>query len=404
MTAKTTDTLYLFSSDNRPLYVENCLAVLALPKGAIHRFRYQRRWVSLGTGDAEDSRWLSLSKAKTRVEIYFVASKSVAYGRAVYVPLRTGKVVRTFVEGDFFFVDFEVGGYLVTPEGAEFDDRKASTVSETDVLRGRLGVGRYPEADYGTGSKEGHYSAVLSNGQSTSDVAADARSSKQFVETARRLDDLLKSNDGRPTFMRLLGFRPAYPVSSALADIDRGTAQLKAGTEYQLDTLEFNADTAEGVNVRVALPTVLTSSSELTAKLASPYDVTSFRFVTAAKENDNRGEIVAELLPPDGVKVPRVRAHVPVVVQPRWAFNALNIAVIFFTGVASLLLTLGSLKGIIFEKPADESAAAYWVLWSGTSYVALVPGVLAVAVAAAVAAMAAAAGAVFRRRFGLDSK
>jgi hypothetical protein len=121
MTEDTYQTLHLFSSDYRPLYIQDCLDLLAKPEGSLQRFRYQKKWVSVGplVGGLEESgsklsAWEELGEKATPVVVYFASVAKRSAGQdTVYVPLRKGNVVRAGVEdGDYFFVEFTLGEYI----------------------------------------------------------------------------------------------------------------------------------------------------------------------------------------------------------------------------------------------------------------------------------------------------
>lgn len=403
MIIKPVGTLWLFSSDHRPLYVQDCFTVMAQPFGAVQRFRYQRKWVSLGAGlKVTDDAWEQL--VGIDVVVSFVAARSKAYGRSVFVPLRRGTVVRAIAEGDFLIVDFSLGEYMSVAEVGDTtgDQRRNLVVAATDSLRARL-AGRYPAADYGEG-EEGGYSAVLDRNKLPRPKPDHAEATRTFTENALILDDLLAdSGIARPVFMRFLGVRRTWPSRVARKKVRNGAYRLRAGTEYQADLLTFSTQSADG-SVGLNLPSILVAATTPVLPLASTYDVSTFTFVSAPHESNNRGEIVAEVHGSGAEAKTTVRARVPVIVRPKLRFTFLNWIVVAGSIATAFIVTLLASKGLLWEPPTGTADYYVVVNLCHTMFVAYSPAAFWVAVSAAGAAGLAAAGAVFRRRYGLDSK
>ncbi|MEQ1737267.1 MAG: hypothetical protein ABL886_12785, partial [Rhodoglobus sp.] len=209
--------LHLFSSDYREQYVQDVFDAMAMPGGVVQRFRYRQKWVSLGAG-SQPTDWTALAGSNTDVIVYFVAAKSDYYSETVYVPMRTGKVVGTFVEGDYYFVDFALDAYIDVTRfkpNPEFvwgsEGVKTELARLTSAIRSALS-GEYPVGRYGQPAvKSGGKSAVL--GQAPFDAgSADGDSSgSAFTNTVNiigpcvpRLDS--SNLDGR-VFLRVVGVR-----------------------------------------------------------------------------------------------------------------------------------------------------------------------------------------------------
>jgi hypothetical protein len=93
--------LYLFSSNRSPLYSQDILNVLAAPDGLHYKFRYDEEYVEDATAQA----WETL-QAGTRVLVVFSLQQAARFQPAVFMPIRLGKLVRTWKLGTRYFVEF----------------------------------------------------------------------------------------------------------------------------------------------------------------------------------------------------------------------------------------------------------------------------------------------------------
>jgi hypothetical protein len=115
--------IFLFSSNYLPLYLQNMLNILALPHGAINRVRYDERWVSPQfqrqaeeTATDWDTR-LQGYIGKTALIILLGLAKDKDPDEQVdsdlrFFPLRYVIITRFEWDGDVLYVHFKVGGYV----------------------------------------------------------------------------------------------------------------------------------------------------------------------------------------------------------------------------------------------------------------------------------------------------
>jgi uncharacterized membrane protein len=101
--------LLLFSSNQRPLYEQDILDVLAAPQGARYVFRYEKRYVD----DNALAQWDNLRA--TPVLVLFSVQQEQYYQPPAYVPVREGSVVSARMEGDICFVEFSIGAIVTLP-------------------------------------------------------------------------------------------------------------------------------------------------------------------------------------------------------------------------------------------------------------------------------------------------
>jgi len=435
--------LHLFSSDYRPLYLQDCLEILALPTGAIHRFRYDRAWLWLGQQETLDSAWARLAKSKTKVLVHFVAYKSAdRYSQSVFVPLRWGTVVRTFVEGNAFFVDFALGSYAdplhyrarsesrphdapslaraTEPTTPEFASRRESSIRITRDTMSLLD-NRYPAAAFKKQPPKGAFSAVLAPAPAADGVPGDGDESLAFTRLATLMNDLVGL---RRIVCRVPWAQPKYSGSVAsffrvvsLQTADRGTEAATAkglltvrrGLRYRLRTLHLNTAGLGSTTATVVLPDATSAVSSLSAVIDGKYDVRDFQFSPTTSETDSVGEIsITSQTTFGGTIVERAIAttiRMPVLSKPRKMFTAINWVVAVLTGLAAFPLALNALSAIATIRPKTVDGyldVSFFLRWySEDGYLAIASGGVLPAAVTALAAFGIALVSLFRRRTGL---
>lgn len=110
--------LYLFSSNMRPLYVQDILDVLAAPSGVVYRFRYERRYLNKSAREP----WEKNQLVDKNVLIHFTLQQEARYHEPVLFPIRRGTVVRTSKEGTAYFVEFRLGRLVSAPQWPTLTD------------------------------------------------------------------------------------------------------------------------------------------------------------------------------------------------------------------------------------------------------------------------------------------
>jgi len=419
--------LHLFSSDSRTLYLQDCFEILALPGGAVHRFRYDKSWLELGTeAEARDSTWLELAKRKQRVLVHFVAASSKRYGERVLVPLRWGRVVGAFVEGDAYFVDFEVGGYadptafsaqhgdrvhlestLVkqpADETADFSARRDTAVQVTKSIESLLKGMNPPE-----------YFAVLGDApQDSGEFKSESTAS--FARIARIMQDLVglrqqreKYQGDAASFFRVVSI-VSIPNRKEVV-FKNGVLTLRRGLTYELRTFHLNTSNGGQADVLLGLPASINPVSPSSVGVVGKYDVRDFGFSPKAEESDAVGEITLSSTTIHEVdEDPSARyhtaIHLPVLSVPRKTFVFLNWGIAVATGVAAFALALNALSSIATTPLKDLAGyidLSWFVAWiNPTAFLAVATGGILPAAFTAVAAFGVALAALFRRRWGLS--
>lgn len=178
--------LYLFSSNIRPLYIQDILDVLAAPEGTHYRFRYEEQYADAGVRVAE--------LAGMEALVHFSIQQEARYHDPAFIPIRRGKVVAAASEAGILVVTFELGSYVALKR-AEPEDLRSAVTTYTSALA-EVGVPRPYDASISVG-------ADLRAGVSPFDDAADAAAA--FRSTAELLQRTESFKNAR--FLRFLSLR-----------------------------------------------------------------------------------------------------------------------------------------------------------------------------------------------------
>lgn len=424
--------LHLFSSDHRPLYLKDCLDILALPTGAVHRFRYARQhvWTGGGSRDEIDAEWTKLAKSKREVLVHFVGAKTRRYGDDVYIPLRWGKVRRSFSQGDYLFVDFEVGSYadpltfrmresdsVPATETFSADSTQRFSTARAEWARGVTASlrkaldSRFPSGSGSVEPANGAFSAVIGAPPVSTGKVGDDEQSAAFTRIVSVMDDLVGVASADETIQgSVLAFFRVLGIRATSRDVVAGKApfNVRAAKQYQLEVLHLNPAGFGRDSLTVTAPEPLLPTGDMTAVAAGRYDVIPFEFRVKPKEDSTFGKLTVANLPPEGAENgTQISVSIPFKAKPRKAFIAMSWLIAGGTTLAAFLLALNSMRAVAVNPPThpaqyvDISMLVTWLFPGG--YLALSAGAIIPAIATALVAGLIAVGAVFRRRWGLSS-
>lgn len=290
--------LYLFSSNIRPLYVQDILDVLAAPYGARYQFRYEEKYVS------DTARTTGL--AGMPVLVHFSIQQEARYHDPAFVPVRRGKVVNAEARAGIFVVEFELGDYVALV-------RKPSDAPS-------VAVAAYTAAVKAAGI-EAPYDVSASVGP---DLAADTGS--PFDTTSgetiafRSTTELLQRTDWfrDARFVRFLRMAE-HKLGANDIRLKDGYFNLKAGTTYELELTHY-----EPADVTTREPFIIDADGDVLRivgragfDIASRYDVIPL-YVHAVRGSGNepRATVVA-IRPGVGVQGPSLRIPVRVLTSKR---------------------------------------------------------------------------------------
>ncbi|MGO8905187.1 MAG: hypothetical protein ACLQMH_06120 [Solirubrobacteraceae bacterium] len=284
--------LYLFSSDQSPLYAQDILNVLGAPEGQPYTFRYDARYLS------EDTRnqWASLPG--TRVVVVFSLQQRARYHEPAFIPVRLGDVLSTSREGDSFFVVFRIGAYVSLKEPSVVDGRERPDERVrkfTGLLDGLSGV---------------PYAVSASVGETVPDDAwdIDGEASVLFTRTGAYLSRTDTFADAR--FVRVLGLKPTGATDTERLKITDANPVfvLDAGRTYDLDVFYAQpvAPSSPEPFVVDVDETAVRTVGRAGFDVASRYDRATVRLAAAQAIGLEDRDTVVALEPGEDVQGPRV--------------------------------------------------------------------------------------------------
>lgn len=298
------DILFLFSSNIRPLYEQDILNVVAAPNGLEYRFRYREDYVAPGAR----GEWASL--AGTTALIQYSLQQPNRYHEPVFIPVRTAKVRRAYVEaGAFYVVELELGGSVALPEAKRTAEPEYSYAQAVRDWRAFLEA-RKISMPYESWASIGPN--VLTEGNAPMELGKDLEGdARLFIRTTKYLSGVVTLGQAR--FYRALGIfersawtsgqrepLPFNPESSAI--------HLEAGKAYVLGILHSQPTEREGVS-RIQV----TSDEDVvqlvgggSVEIASAYDVVGVPLHAPQISPEVYREGVIRMAADEGITAPRL--------------------------------------------------------------------------------------------------
>jgi hypothetical protein len=290
--------LYLFTSSIRELYIADAVDLLAEPNGALYRFRYEGKYLD----DATRTQWEGGSLIGKRVAVNFSLQHPAEFHPAMFIPLRTGEVVSTRVDGDTYIVYFRLGQYLPLQDEPDWDSkqRKEPVHKYTEGLKMLLGAQHHPDD---------HIHATLGVAPDEL-VSAVPDSGKAFAAVVRFLTPTLYFSPR--IYWRVAEITEDVTGNSIRLD-DKGNLPLTAGNAYtvHLAHYQYQAPATE-ILISVVVPKVIDLVGNEKIALRSRYDVIPIRLFAPHRDDAVTGELaISTELPTKG---PTVR--LPIIVAP----------------------------------------------------------------------------------------
>jgi hypothetical protein len=350
-------TLYLFSSNVRPLYVQNILNFIAAPVGSHHTLRYERRWV-----DEPTQRQWSEKINGQRTLLHFSFQHRDRFFDPEFVPVRTACIHRAWTEGEeFFFVVVEITG-----EAAPIwlgCDKIAESVRAYRSLLTEHGV-PHP------------YEVSAAFGPTIPDDAArkalDLR--VEPTEALRRHAEVLSRVDAfsDTRFLRMLRLVDAASGEAVrLSPTEKPLFQLTGGRTYRLELFScapvpltkparFDATADEEV-VGFVGPSGF--------EVASDYDLHELLLHSSRPTGGDTLETILAIRPADGTGGPRL--DLPLAVREAWTDTTLTIggSLAVLAPIALASIAHGLVKGILL---GVGLAAAVVLQWKGRQIAGLI--------------------------------
>jgi hypothetical protein len=341
--------LHLFTSSIRELYIADAIDLVAEPCGAIFRFRYERKYVNQTTRGY----WEQDTLVGHKVGINFSLQHPADFHPAMFVPLRTGTVVSTQVEGDTYIIRFRLTQYLPLKDQPDWEPRrrKGPVHAYTEGLK--IVLGPSPET-------------LVTLGPSPETLVSTTEDSgKAFATIVRFLTSTLSFSPR--VFWRIA--RVTRDATGASVDLDdEGNLLLTGGQGYTLHLAHYqyqpNYPESE---LSVFVPEAVDLVGTDKIFLRSRYDVIPIRFFPPRRDDVISGEIsITTELPSKG---PTVR--IPVIVSPS-AGQAVSGPLLGVAGAIALAIpaVLASDRLLLLRVGlvAVGAVVAGWALWLRRQY------------------------------------
>jgi hypothetical protein len=323
MKANALPCVYLFSSDQSPLYAQDVLNVLAAPLGQLYTFRYASQYLT----EELAAEWMGLKKH--RVVVVFSLQQRAEYSSPAFVPIRSGHVVRTYIEGTSHFITFELEAVISLPEPEKKDGRMRYGDAVRSFTSKLADVTTVP------------YDASASLGRELPVGALDTSRDQTilFDRAGRYLANTAAFANAR--FVRVLGIKPSgFNAPYVATAHDDPRIHLTAGKTYDLDLYHAQpvaplAPQPFTVSVDgVSLRTIGRPGFDVSSR----YDLVTIRLVAVDTGVEDR-ETVLVVEPGRDVQGPRVELHIKVDARRRRTFGvaALQTASLFAVALASTM-------------------------------------------------------------------
>jgi len=290
--------LHLFSSNIRELYVADTIDLLAAPKGFIYQFRYQEEYVQ----DAAASRWNGRAASDgglqgASVITYFSLQHSANFHPAAYVPLRYGKVVDAYSEGNTFIVLFELLDYAPLRDPQKDGGHDAIVQNFSNKIREMLSPS-YPDfADNeGKAQPERRSATMGTSPEGLIDAVGDE--GDKFERVARYMSDALGPQQAR-LFFRVSSIWKGNAKSPETLT-KQGYLEIVAGNHYRIDVAHYqpSGSPADGSVLHVGTPTGLDLLTPAEMPLRSRYDVMQVRLFAPFRDDELQGELTIRVKEP----------------------------------------------------------------------------------------------------------
>jgi len=256
--------------------------------GAHYRFRYECKYVEEKTR----ARWEKPGDLTGKpVAIYFSIQHIASFHPAVFVPLRRGEVVNTFIEGGTYVVYFRLGDYLPLKDESSWTDqtRRATPVRKfTEGLQhvDLLGEKQPDQRIHATIGKELPASLVKPSGNAGLDFEAIVRFLTPSLSFSPRL------------YFRVARVTQDADEKPVSLDTD-GNLPLTAGTNYKLHLAQYQLQPLPpNVLLEISSPAGVDIVGDSRIVLSSRYDMIPIRLFPRFRDDSMSGQLMISTCEP----------------------------------------------------------------------------------------------------------
>lgn len=286
--------LYLVSSSASREYIVDCLEALALPRGMIQHFRYRIRYIDKRLQEVlpKASGELPASlRDSTVMVVYLYQDQKVGVWRpgetmgagGPYVPIRYGRLIHAFLDGEIAHFFFELTGYV-----KPMRRRASARVLLNTMIKFRTTIGKKAPVSYAhIGADIGLLAPQIGDTDAFQKFVDDSYQSSEWRTRSLGSAPLDVTYD--IVFFRVAGvFRergnslvPLSPVQKSLQGSVFCEYELKTGTTYHIKlathlSARLPAELPGRGNARLTLrfdPSVIRSVGPTSLRVSSLYDL-----------------------------------------------------------------------------------------------------------------------------------
>jgi hypothetical protein len=326
--------LYLFSSNIRPLYIQDILDVLAAPRRARYQFRYAQNYV--------DPDLMKATITGEEAVVHFSIQQEAQYHAPAFIPIRRAKVVDAGLRADIYVVTFEVTDYIALTR--EENEHPSAPVTRYAAALAQAHIKR-------------PYGPSASLAPDLRDTARevfdpDSDEANAFASTAKLLQRTEWFRGAR--FVRVTALREGPTNGPEVASSD-GTYVLTAGSTYAIELTHYEPGevTDRQTFTISADDDVVQVIGKPGFDIASKYDYIRVFLHASLPARDEPRETVVTIEPSPGVQGPTVRLPVRVI-APRGRTAALAAA-------SAIILLLFGLPAVFTTWPQGWKFALVFI-------------------------------------------
>lgn len=218
-------TIVLFSSNIRRQYEQDILDLVASPEGGIYRFRYDGKYVAPSLRVP----WRENKLTGRNVLAVYSIQQPADYHPAAYIPVRRGKVTRSYEEGSILVVEFRLGA-LAPPRRPSEGETRGRIIRELSEALGATLAGHPGHDDTSL-----RFSATEGD-EPTGLIAAGDTEAHAFERLVEYLTSTVSF--GSTVFWRVAGVRDVGAADVLSADA-QGRFRLYSERTYEVTVSHF---------------------------------------------------------------------------------------------------------------------------------------------------------------------
>lgn len=293
-------TLFLYSSNASPLYEQDILDLIGMPRGGWFRFRYSKDYIEPRVLE----RWSMLAGRK--VLIHFALQQGAKLHPPAFIPVRSGVVVSARTVGTSYILQFELGDYVTPARDQKVEETHGAAIQRYTK---ELAVRQIP-APYEYWIGEGPSLAEM--GPLLCQPTTDSDEHIVFEDVTRFLN--LTESFSSARFLRLVNLREAGDEDSL--DLEEGIElragkyHLQGGKGYEINFYHHQPKSTPGMAGEFRLEAdddIVKIMGSPSIQITSRYDLVRVHLHAVRQVTNQRQETELALDPVGTTKGPSLR-------------------------------------------------------------------------------------------------